>query len=77
MPTKALSFKYPIVLLLNVGKAGGCLLCHIVRWRVNRICVDFLFIVLTCELGSEPLTSAAQMERPVPHYQPQKIETDA
>ena len=43
-----------------------CLLYHIVRWRVNRICVDFLLIVLTWGLGSDPATGAAQMERHVP-----------
>lgn len=49
-----------------------CLLYHIVRWRVNRICVDFLLIVLTWGLGSDPLTGAVQMERPVLLYQPKK-----
>lgn len=54
MPTKScVSFKYSIVLFLIDGKRGGCLLYHIVRQRVNRICVGFLLIVLTL-LGSEP-----------------------
>lgn len=51
-----------------------CLLYHIVRLRVNRICVDFLLIVLTWGLGSDPSTGAAQMER---LYGPQKTETAA
>ncbi len=67
-----ISFKYPIVLLFIVGKGGKCVYCIIVRLRVNRICVDFLLIVLTWGLGSDPSTGAAQMERPVPLYQPQK-----
>lgn len=41
------------------------LMHHIVRRRVNRICVDFLLIVLTWGSGSVPSTGAAQMERPV------------
>lgn len=49
-----------------------CLLYHIVRWRVNRICADFLLIVLTWGLGSDPSTGAAQMEKPASFYQPQK-----
>lgn len=58
-----------------LGEVGEmCLLYHIVRWRVNRICVDFLLIVLTWGLGSDPSTGAAQMER---LYRPQKTETAA
>lgn len=60
--------------VVHCGEKRGemCLLCHIVRWRVNRICVDFLLIVLTWGLGSVPWTAAAQMERPVLLHQPEK-----
>lgn len=63
------SLTYHIVLLPTVGKGRGCLLYHIVSLQVNRICLDFLHIVLTWRLGSEPLTGAAQMERGAPLYQ--------
>lgn len=47
-----------------------CLLYHIVRWKVNRIYVDFLLIVLT--LGELSSVFTAWMERPVLFYQSQK-----
>lgn len=65
-----ISLTYHIVLLPTVGKGRGCLLYHIVSLQVNRICLDFLLIVLTWRSGSEPLTGAAQMERGAPLYQP-------
>lgn len=68
----SISLTYYIVLLPTVGKGRGCLLYHIVSWWVNRICLDFLLIVLTWRLESEPLTGAAQMERGAPLYQPHK-----
>lgn len=52
------SLTYHIVLLPTVGKGRGCLLYHIVSLQVNRICLDFLHIVLTWRSGSEPLTGA-------------------
>lgn len=45
--------------------------------RINRICVNFLLIVLTWGLVSVSMTGVAQMEGPVPLYQPHKTKTAA
>lgn len=60
--------------MLHYGAAGirckmreMCLTYHIVMWSVNRICVDFLLIVLIWGLRSVA-PPPAQMEGPVLLY---------